>query len=685
MFAKILIANRGEIACRIIRTARRMGIATVAVYSEADAEALHVGLADEARLIGPPAPRHSYLDGARIIAAARDSGAQAVHPGYGFLSENADFAEACTAACLVFIGPPPAAIRAMGSKAAAKALMAAHGLPVVPGYHGAEQDEGRLLAEAERIGFPVIIKASAGGGGRGMRVVVSAGEFARALDGARREAKGAFGDDSVLVERCLERPRHVEVQVFGDTHGNLVHLFERDCSIQRRHQKVVEEAPAPGLDIARREALGAAALAAARAAGYVGAGTVEFIAEGDAFYFMEMNTRLQVEHPVTEAVTGIDLVEWQFRVAAGEALPLRQHEIALQGHAIEARLYAENPARGFLPATGTLDGLALPQGPGVRVESGVRPGDRVTPFYDPMIAKIIAWGEDREAARARLGRALADSAVVGVATNLGFLARIIADPEFAAGAVDTGFIERRRAALLMPPGPPPDLALAAAALTRLLARAEAAAAAPPGGADRFSPWAKRDGWRLNLAAAAQRFLFRCGAEERAVSASPAAGGWQLRLGERLAAASAERAPDGRLAVALDGVRRFVRVIEGGGGLAVFAAGESWQLEEVDPLMPPAGADVTAGRLTAPMPGRVVQLLVAAGDRVRQGQPLIVVEAMKMEHTIAAPRDGVVAAVHYAPGELVEEGAELIALAPAAEVGARAPAAEVSARAPAVPG
>jgi len=669
MLSKILIANRGEIACRIIRTARRMGIATVAVYSEVDAAALHVAVADEARLIGPPPPRDSYLNIAAILAAAQGSGAEAIHPGYGFLSENADFAEACAAAGLVFIGPPAEAIRAMGSKATAKALMETRGVPVVPGYHGAEQDDRRLFAEAERIGFPVMIKASAGGGGRGMRIVEAAGGFAGALDGARREAAGAFGDDRMLIERYLECPRHIEVQVFGDSHGNLVHLFERDCSIQRRHQKVVEEAPAPALETASdnpdRAAMTEAALAAARAVGYVGAGTVEFIVptdpEGDdAFYFMEMNTRLQVEHPVTEAVTGIDLVEWQLRIAAGEPLPLRQQEIALSGHAIEARLYAENPANGFLPSTGTLHALCLPQGDGVRVESGVRAGDRVTPFYDPMIAKIIAWGEDRETARARLGRALADTALYGVATNLGFLARIVGDPEFAAGRVDTGFIERRRAALLAPPGPVPDLARAAAALHRLSARGTSAPG--PAAADRFSPWTRLDGWRLNLDDAPQSLTFRCGAEEWTVSARRDGGGWRLGLGERQVAAAAERGADGRLAVTLDGVRLAARVLEHDAALAVFAADKSWIIEAVDPLVPPPGAAAIAGRLTAPMPGRVVQLLVAAGDRVRQGQPMLVVEAMKMEHTIAAPRDGTVAAIHYAPGDLVEEGAELIALA-----------------------
>jgi 3-methylcrotonyl-CoA carboxylase alpha subunit len=678
MFSKILIANRGEIACRIIRTARRMGIGTVAVYSKADAAALHVRLADEARLIGPPPARESYLDIAAIIAATQQSGAEAVHPGYGFLSENPEFAEACAAAGLVFIGPPPSAIRAMGSKAAAKALMEAHGVPVVPGYHGAGQDAGRLVAEAERIGFPVMIKASSGGGGRGMRIVAGASEFAAALESARREALGAFGDDKMLIERYLAASRHIEMQVFGDTHGNAVHLFERDCSIQRRHQKIVEEAPAPGLDPAQRAAMGEAALKAARAVGYVGAGTVEFIVptdekSGGAFYFMEMNTRLQVEHPVTEVVTGLDLVEWQLRVAAGEPLPLRQEQIALRGHAIEARLYAENPATGFLPSTGTLHCLHLPEGEGVRVDSGVEAGDEVSSFYDAMIAKIIAWGEDRETARARLLRALADTALLGVTTNLGLLARIAADPDFAAGEVDTGFIERRREALLAPPGAVPALARAAAGLHRLLAGEETVAA--PGRADRFSPWTRVGGWRLNLAAAAQSLNFRCDGDEWTVSAERDGLGWRMGLGERGLAATAERAGDGRLAVTLDGVRRLVRVFEHGAMLAVFASGESWIIEEVDPLMPPPGADAVAGRLTAPMPGRVVQLLVAAGDRVREGQPMIVVEAMKMEHTIAAPRHGTVAAVHYAPGDLVEEGAELIALMPVDPAISRATPAE----------
>jgi len=664
MFSKILIANRSEIACRVIRTARRLGIATVAVYSGADAGALHVAMADEARLIGPPprdkpggqrpTARHSYLDAAAIVAAARDTGAQAIHPGYGFLSENSEFAEACAAAGIVFIGPPPAAMRAMGSKAAAKALMQQAGVPVVPGYHGDDQDPARLAAEAAMIGFPVLIKASGGGGGRGMRIVDGAAEFARALDGAKREALAAFGDDRVLVEKYLTSPRHIEVQVFADAHGNVVHLFERDCSIQRRYQKVVEEAPAPGLKAKLRQALGEAAVAAARACGYVGAGTVEFIVEKDRFYFMEMNTRLQVEHPVTEAVTGTDLVEWQLRVAAGEKFTRAQPDIALRGHAIEVRLYAENPERGFLPATGTLHRLRLP-GDAARVETGVREGDAVTPFYDPMIAKVIAWGPDRAAARARLARALARTGVLGVTTNLGFLARVVADQDFAAGKLDTGFIERRRAVLLAPAGPAPDAALAAAALHGLGAPAGA-------GGD---PWARRDGWRLNAPLAAQTLVFRDGEEPRTVEAIAAGAGWELRIGERRIAAAATFAADGAAAMTLDGVRSPAVVLDHGDEVAVFLDGAGWRLARVDPLAPPAGADPSAGRLSAPMPGRVVQLLVAAGDAVRQGQPLIVIEAMKMEHTIAAPRDGTVEAVRYAVGDLVDEGAELIALAEAA--------------------
>jgi 3-methylcrotonyl-CoA carboxylase alpha subunit len=651
MFSKILIANRGEIACRVIRTARRLGVATVAVYSEADAGALHVAMADEARLIGPAAARESYLKGEAIVAAARDTGAEAVHPGYGFLSENAEFAEACTAAGLVFIGPPAAAIRAMGSKSAAKAMMAAAGVPVVPGYHGDEQSPERLVQEAGRIGFPVMLKASSGGGGRGMREVSSAAEFPRALEAAKREAKGAFGDDRMLVERLLTAPRHIEVQVFADTHGNTIHLYERDCSIQRRHQKVVEEAPAPGLSPERRAEMGAAAVAAAAAVGYVGAGTVEFIADRSGFYFMEMNTRLQVEHPVTEMVTGLDLVEWQLRVAAGEELPLRQDLIALDGHAIEVRLYAENPARGFLPATGVLRGLRLPGPEAARVDTGVREGDTVTPHYDPMIAKIVAWGTDRDAARRRLARALGDSAVYGLASNLGFLARIIGDPEFAAARIDTGFIDRRRDTLIPPTQPVPKAALAAAVWRRLQQSAISS-----------DPWSRRDGWRLNQSSAPLDFRFRCGDE--ILDATVTADGDALSFahdGETVRLA-ADAAASGTIAVTLGDARSVVTVYAHADEIAVASGGDLWRLEVVDPLAPPESAHLAAGRLTAPMPGRVVQVFVAVGEAVRRGQALLVIEAMKMEHTIAAPYDGTVAAVPYAVGDLVEEGVELIQLA-----------------------
>jgi 3-methylcrotonyl-CoA carboxylase alpha subunit len=662
MFSKVLIANRGEIACRVIRTARRLGITTVAVYSEADRAAAHVELADEAWPVGPSAARESYLNMQAILNAVCNSGAEAVHPGYGFLSENAEFAEACAAAGVVFIGPPASAMRAMGSKAAAKELMQRHGVPLVPGYHGEDQDPARLADEAERIGFPILIKASAGGGGRGMRIVASAAKFASALAGAKREAKAAFGDDRVLIEKNLARPRHIEVQIFADMHGNTIHLFERDCSIQRRHQKVLEEAPAPGLDPEQRRAMGKAAVAAARAVGYVGAGTVEFIAEAGVFYFIEMNTRLQVEHPVTEAVTGLDLVEWQLRVAASEALPLSQQDLSLRGHAIEARLYAEDPERGFLPQTGTLHGLRLPPPEVARVDTGVRQSDVVTPFYDPMIAKIIAWGEDRAAALARLRRALTNTAVAGVVTNLDFLARVAAHPEFTAGEFDTEFIERHRGALLPGRRPAPDIVLAAATVSRLLARQAAANATAARSGDPFSPWARLDGWRLN-GVAHQEIIFRDGAEERVVTAMAKAGNWLLQLGSRAIITGGEYRPDGTLSLVLDGVHRHVITFDDGTETAVFLDGESWQLVEVDPLAVHSGEDPTAGHLTAPMPGRVIQLMVEPGIAVRRGEPLMIIEAMKMEHTVAAPADGVVEAVRFAVGDLVEEGAELIALAP----------------------
>ena len=661
LFSKILIANRGEIACRVICTAHRLAIATVAVYSEADRLAMHVELADEAWPIGPPSAQDSYLNIDAILDAARKSGAEAIHPGYGFLAENAEFAEACAAAGCAFIGPPAAAIRAMGSKAAAKDLMGRSGVPLVPGYHGEDQDPGHLADEAERIGFPVLIKAASGGGGRGMRVVAEAAEFAAALAAAKREAGAAFADDRMLIEKYLPRARHIEIQIFADTHSNAVHLFERECSIQRRYQKVLEETPAPGLDPARRRAMGKAAVAAARAVGYVGAGTVEFIADAESFYFIEMNTRLQVEHPVTEMVTGLDLVEWQLRVAAGQPLPLGQPDLQLRGHAIEARLYAEDPERGFLPQTGRLHGLRFPPADIARVDTGVRQGDVVTPFYDSMIAKIIVWGEDRKAAVERLRRALAETAVLGVATNLGLLARVSAHPEFATGAIDTGFIERHRDQLLAGHRRAPGEALAAATVARLFARRAAATGAAARSADPHSPWARSDGWRFG-GEDHQEVVFRDGAEERTVFATARAGNWQLRLADGSISAAGERRLDGSLRVVLDGGRCHATVLDHGPETAVFLAGESWRLIEIDPLAAREGDDPGAGRLTAPMPGRVAQLLVAVGDAVHRGDPLMIIEAMKMEHTVTAPVEGTVEAVRFSVGDLVEEGAELIVLA-----------------------
>ncbi|RJF89788.1 acetyl/propionyl/methylcrotonyl-CoA carboxylase subunit alpha [Oleomonas cavernae] len=660
MFEKILIANRGEIACRVIKTARRLGIATVAVYSEADAGAAHVDLADEAWPIGPAPARESYLVGARIIEVARRAGAQAIHPGYGFLSENAAFAEACAAAGIVFIGPPVGAIRAMGSKSAAKALMEKSGVPMVPGYHGADQDPAVLREAAERIGYPVLIKASAGGGGKGMRVVEQAGDLDAAIASAKREAKSSFGDDQVLIEKYLTRPRHIEIQVFADSHGNTVSLFERDCSIQRRHQKVLEEAPAPGLSPARRKVMGEAACAAAKAVGYVGAGTVEFIAEGDQFYFMEMNTRLQVEHPVTEMITGLDLVEWQLLVAAGGTLPRTQEQLSISGHAIEARVYAEDPARAFLPSIGTLHHLHAPaESAHVRVDTGVRAGDAIGIHYDPMIAKLIVWDTDRDAAARRLSAALADYEVVGVQTNIAFLKSIVDHQAFRAADLDTGFIGRHDEALRPPAGPVPRRALATAALRALTDQARVAAARARGSLDPYSPWNTLGAWRAN-GDGYQGLEFLAGNETIQVRARPKAdGSYVLDLPEVSVQARVIGEAAGRLTVLFDGVKRQVCVVRHGDDITVLHDGVSHHLLLVDPLAPPDAAAAGAGHLTAPMPGQVIQVLVAAGAEVTRGAPLLVLEAMKMEHTIVAPKDGTIEAVHYAQGDQVQEGAELI--------------------------
>ncbi len=674
MFDKLLIANRGEIACRVARTARRLGIRTVAVYSDADAGAQHVAAADEAVHIGGAPAAESYLDVGAIVAAALRTGADAVHPGYGFLSENAGFAEACSAAGVVFVGPPPGAMRAMAAKHAAKSLMEAAGIPVVPGYHGDDRSEDGLLAAAREIGFPVLVKASAGGGGHGMRLVEAEDGFAGALDEARREAVAGFGDDRVIVERYLTRPRHVEVQIFGDARGNVVHLFERECSLQRRHQKIVEEAPAPGMTAGTRSAMGEAAVTAARAIGYVGAGTVEFLVDGEAgldatgFYFMEMNTRLQVEHPVTELVTGLDLVEWQLRVAAGEPLPAAQDDIALAGHAIEARVYAEDPARGFLPSPGRLSRLRLPdEGPHVRIDAGVAAGDTVTPHYDPLIAKLAVWDGDRAGAVRRLSRALAEFHVIGLPTNRDFLLRVANHPEFRNASLDTGFVDRYLADLVPEAGPASDRTLALAALAVLGARAAGRAEDARNSADPHSPWGRSDGWRLNLPAVEEVVFVDPGRGRDggrvALTVRPRAGGasaYRMDLPGGPVAAAGDLEEGGRLHAILDGVRIAASVYRSGDELwVVDDDGRTHRLSFEDPAAAAAGADDAGLDIAAPLPGRIGGLLVREGDRVRKGTGLVTVEAMKMEHTVVAPADGVVGTVHVRAGDLVEEGARLL--------------------------
>ena len=668
MFARLLIANRGEIACRIIRTARRLGIKTVAVYSEADRHARHTALADAARLIGPAPARESYLNIGAILAAAAATGAEAIHPGYGFLSENAAFAEACEKAGFVFIGPPASAIRAMGSKSEAKRLMEKAGLPVVPGYHGEDQGLARLRAAAERIGFPVLIKASAGGGGKGMRVVERAEALASALASAKREAASAFGDDRVLLEKYLARPRHIEIQLFADAHGNAVHLFERDCSIQRRHQKVIEEAPAPGMTEKRRAEMGAAAVAAAATIGYRGAGTVEFIVDEDeSFHFMEMNTRLQVEHPVTEMITGQDLVEWQLKVAAGEPLPLAQRDLAISGHAFEARLYAEDPERDFLPATGRLRHVRFPaEGPHVRVDTGVAQGDQVTIHYDPMLAKLIVWDRDREGALRRLAAALGACEVAGVATNIAFLSALAAHPAFAAAELDTGFIARHRAALVPEAKPASDRVLALAALAVFLERARAAQAAARRSGDPHSPWAISDGWRMNDDNH-HVLRFEDGEQRVAITVHYRSEGYVMDLPGGSCAVRGELEGESALFADLGGERCRASVARLGRELNLFVDGTSHRLKLVDPLAALAGLEAVGGSLTAPMPGKIVEVLVADGSDVKRGTPLLVLEAMKMEHTITAPADGRIERVKFKAGDQVEEGVELIAFQPAAEV------------------
>jgi 3-methylcrotonyl-CoA carboxylase alpha subunit len=660
MFRTVLVANRGEIACRIIRTVSRMGIRSVAVYSEADANARHVALAEEAYAIGPAPARESYLRIDRIIEAARRSGAEAVHPGYGFLAENAAFAEACGAAGLTFIGPDPHAIRAMGSKSAAKALMEKSGVPLVPGYHGDVQDAEFLRARAADIGYPVLLKASAGGGGKGMRVVETAADFAEALERAKGEARASFGDDRMLVEKYLTRPRHIEVQVFADRHGNTVSLFERDCSIQRRHQKVVEEAPAPGLSPDERRALGETAVAAARAVDYVGAGTVEFIYEDGRFYFMEMNTRLQVEHPVTEFVTGLDLVEWQLRVAAGEKLPCSDGTPRLDGHAIEVRICAEDPAQDYRPATGTITHLRQPPAASfVRIDTGFGEGDTVTPYYDSMIAKLIVWGQDRAEALRRLRGALAAYELGGLRSNLPLLRRIAADDAFAAGPVDTGFLGRKPHLAGTPDETPPNI-WAAAAMFRL-ARLAAAADA--------SPWAVTDGWRMNAAPAATIVLRHDGHDEQIV-AMPAGGQrWRLDFSGSVKTASLLPAgTDGDYRLVLGDQSIRLRITEDRDAISVFHEGAGFVFHLVDRLAPPDISSTGEDKLVAPTPARVAAVFVKAGAHVAKGQKLLILEAMKVETTFTAPHDGVVDNVLVGQDEMIAEGAVLVTFQPGAEEG-----------------
>ncbi len=665
MFRKILIANRGEIACRVIATARRLGIASVAIYSAADAKARHVALADEAWPVGPAPARESYLASEKIIAAARRAGAEAIHPGYGFLAEAPAFAAACAEAGLVFIGPPAAAIRAMGSKAAAKALMERSGVPLVPGYHGEAQDLATFQEAGQRIGYPLLVKASAGGGGKGMRIAARPEDLAAAIEGARSEARSSFGNDRLLLEKYLAAPRHIEIQIFADAHDHVVSLFERECSIQRRHQKVIEEAPAPGMSVGLRRAMGEAACRAARAVGYVGAGTVEFMLADEAFHFMEMNTRLQVEHPVTEMITGQDLVEWQLRIAAGEPLPLSQNELRVDGHAIEARIYAEDPAQDFRPANGTLVHLKEPgPDPAVRIESGVRAGDVITPYYDPMIAKLIVHSQDRAASLRRLEAALAEYEVVGIATNLDLLRAIAAHPDFSRAAIDTGFIARHAEALLARPQAEADEpVLWAAAVLAALAemRARRAAEAASSG-DPFSPWNLADAWRMN-GDGYQDLLLRRGERTESVRIHPREdGASRLELPGGSVRAEIEPAPDGSMALRLEGVRHRLRVVRHEAALVVIRDGRNHVFHIIDPLTPPTGADAGSERLVAPIPARVARVLVSAGTPVRKGDPLVVLEAMKMEMTIVAPFDGTVETVPHGEDEMVEEGMELVTFA-----------------------
>ncbi len=659
-FGTLLVANRGEIAVRVIRTARAMGLRTVAVYSEADCNAMHVALADEAVLLGPARARDSYLNIERVIEAARKTGAEAVHPGYGFLSESAEFAQACLDAGLVFVGPTPAMIRAMGSKSGSKLLMEEAGVPLVPGYHGEAQDEVTLAKEAGRVGFPIMVKASAGGGGRGMRIVRSGSELGPAIVSAKRESKAAFGDDRLLIEKYIDNPRHIEVQIIGDSHGNLLSLFERECTLQRRHQKVIEEAPSPTLNATQRETVCAAARKAAAAVHYVGAGTIEFVSDGKEVFFIEMNTRLQVEHPVTELITGIDLVEWQLRVAFGEKLPLSQGELRLHGHAIEARVYAENPTRNFMPSVGQIRTWRLPEtSNGLRIDPGYREGDAVSPYYDAMLAKVIAWAPTRGAAIERLNRGLEQMDVRGVVTNIPFLSALVRHPSVQANAIDTGFIERELKVLTPPPPMPGDLELCAA-VAAILSKEQNAARL-----DTRSPW-QNFGW-MPVGRRTRVFAFRQGqSAELKIVLRYGNGPATLRIEDREFSFATSPLEDGAFDFTLDGVKSRIHAVTEGHEVYLRTRNGRFELHWVDPFGGDTEEQVGEDRIVAPLPGTVVAVLADEGTKLEKGAAILTLEVMKMEQTLRAPFAGVLKAIKCKVGDIVQEGAELAEVEPAGE-------------------
>jgi 3-methylcrotonyl-CoA carboxylase alpha subunit len=657
-FRTLLIANRGEIACRVIRTARAMGLRTVAVYSEADANALHVAEADEAVLIGPARARDSYLNIERILEAAKKTGAEAIHPGYGFLSESAEFAQACADAGLIFVGPTAEMITAMGSKSGSKALMEKAGVPLVPGFHGEAQDDATLAKAADKIGFPVLVKASAGGGGRGMRVVRSAVELAPAIVSAKREAKAAFGDDRMLIEKYVDNPRHIEVQIVGDSHGNLVSLFERECTLQRRHQKVIEEAPSPTLNGAQREAVCAAARKAAGAVNYVGAGTIEFVSDGKDVFFIEMNTRLQVEHPVTELITGVDLVEWQLRVAFGEKLPLSQDQIKLNGHAIEARVYAENPHKNFMPSVGRIRTWRTPaETNGLRIDAGYREGDAVSPNYDAMLAKVIAWAPTRDAAINRLNRGLEETDIRGIVTNTPFLSALVTHPDVRANTIDTGFIERELKVLTPDSAAPGDLELCAAVAAIVSSEAQAARAAGT------SPWLTA-GW-MPVGRRQRVFKFKHGSDEQRVTLNYGSGPATISIGTRELGFETAAADDGHFDLTLDGARSHIVSVIEGHELYLRTRHGRFDMHWVDPFGGDDEEQVGEDKIVAPLPGTVVALLAEEGATLEKGAAILTLEVMKMEQTLRAPFAGVLKRIKCKVGDIVGEGVELAEVEPSA--------------------